>query len=429
MNFEMLHPADQIVTIMDRIYRYGMTTTSGGNLSIMDENGVMWISPSGVDKGRLRREDIMQVFPDGHIEGTHRPSVEYPFHRSVYQKRPDFRAVLHAHPPSLVAYSVARKIPQTKLITNAHLLCGEIVMAPYACPGSDQLGQHISAAFERGGRVVMLENHGVVIGADHLFEAFMIFETLDFCARLQIKAGAIGTPRSLPDRHLEIYKQRNHPELAAYKHESYSSEELAVRRDMCSLISRAYDNMLFTSSQGTFSCRLSDGSFVITPYAKDRKYLEPADLVRIKDGCKEAGSFPSRSVFLHETIYKQHPGIHSVIIAHPPNIMAFAVTDAVFDARLIPESYIMLRTVKKFPFGASFLQAEKMAPELSPVHPVCIVENDCVIVTGDSLLNAFDRLEVMEYSAKSVVYTHTIGHIVRISDDEVSEIEQAFHLV
>ena len=38
-NFELMHPADQLVMIMNRIYQYGMTTTSGGNLSILDENG------------------------------------------------------------------------------------------------------------------------------------------------------------------------------------------------------------------------------------------------------------------------------------------------------------------------------------------------------------------------------------------------------
>jgi len=428
MKFSMLHPADQIVTIMDRIYHYGMTTTSGGNLSIMDESGVMWISPSGVDKGQLRREDIMQVHADGRIEGIHRPSVEYPFHRSVYKARPELKAVLHAHPPSLVAYSVARQVPDTSIITSSYFMCGEISMAAYACPGSDNLGSKIAAEFEKGIDVVMLENHGVVIGAENLFKAFMIFETLDFCARLHIKAGTIGSPRAISERHLDIYNQRNHPELPEYSHTNYTSEELAVRSDMCSLISRAYDNMLFTSSQGTFSCRLSDGSFVITPYMKDRKYLEPSDLVRIENGCKEAGSLPSRSVVLHQHIYEKHPEINSVILAHPPNIMAFAITEAQFDARLIPESYIMLRTVKKYPFGSSFMQPEKMSEELNETNPVCIVENDCVIVTGSSLLNAFDRLEVMEYSAKSVVYTNTIGNIVKISDDEVDEIEREFNL-
>ena len=47
--FDYLHPAEQIVTIMNRIYENGMTTTSGGNLSVLDPDGNMWISPSGID--------------------------------------------------------------------------------------------------------------------------------------------------------------------------------------------------------------------------------------------------------------------------------------------------------------------------------------------------------------------------------------------
>ena len=44
------HPRDLLVEMMDRVYRYGMTTTSGGNLSLLDEDGTMWITPGGVDK-------------------------------------------------------------------------------------------------------------------------------------------------------------------------------------------------------------------------------------------------------------------------------------------------------------------------------------------------------------------------------------------
>ena len=51
MDLEMMHPADRIVTIMNRLYNYGMTTTSGGNLSVCDPDGTVWISPSGIDKG------------------------------------------------------------------------------------------------------------------------------------------------------------------------------------------------------------------------------------------------------------------------------------------------------------------------------------------------------------------------------------------
>lgn len=429
MNFEMQHPADQIVTIMNRIYHNGMTTTSGGNLSIMDGDGVMWISPSGIDKGTLQREDIMRVLPDGTIEGLHRPSVEYPFHRAIYKARPDLKAILHAHPPTLVAFSVARKYPDTLLVPNARLLCGDIAYAAYATPGSQELGDHISEQFAKGYNTVMLENHGVVIGSqDGLFKAFMIFETLDYCARLEINARSLGrAPRPLTHAELERFKLKTHPEMKEFE-AHHTSEELAMRRDMCTLIKRAYNNQLFTSSQGTFSCRLSDDSFLITPYAKDRDYLEPEDLVLIRKGKREAGKFPSRSMKLHAEIYRQHPEIKTVIVAHPPNIMAFAVTDQEFDARLIPESYLQLRTVHKYPFGSTFMEAEELAAKLGADNPVAIIENDCIITTGTSLINAFDKLEVMEYSAKSVIMTPNVGPIVRITDEEVEEIEVAFGL-
>ena len=107
MRFELLHPADQLVMIMNRIYYYGMTTTSGGNLSIKDDNGDIWITPSGIDKGNLTRADMCQVKPDGTVIGPHKPSVELPFHSEIYRRRPDLKGILHAHPPTLVAFSLA----------------------------------------------------------------------------------------------------------------------------------------------------------------------------------------------------------------------------------------------------------------------------------------------------------------------------------
>ena len=56
---ELVHPRDAIMRTMERVYRYRMTTTSGGNLSVREEDGDVWITPARVDKGDLRREDIV----------------------------------------------------------------------------------------------------------------------------------------------------------------------------------------------------------------------------------------------------------------------------------------------------------------------------------------------------------------------------------
>ncbi len=427
MRFELLHPADQLVIIMNRIYYRGMTTTSGGNLSIMDENGDLWITPSGIDKGMLTHDDIMRVKPDGTIIGRHRPSVEYPFHQSVYRRRSDIKAVLHAHSPGLVSYSIVRQMPPVNLLPNISLICGKISMAPYAVPGSELLGDNISAEFDKGADVVMMENHGVVIGGSDILKAFMAFETLESCALLAINAQRLGALKPLSPELMEISTKKN-IEMDEFMPDVHTSEENALRRDLIKLIHRSYEQGLFTSTQGTYSARVSDSTFLITPYGMDRKYLEPHDLVLISNGKKEKGKLPSRSVQLHQEIYDQSSSIGSILVAHPPNIMSFAVTETTFDPRTIPESYILLRETVKVPFGMSYRQPKKTAGLLSAKTPMLICENDCVIVTGSSLLNAFDRLEVAEFTAKSIIAARELGEIVHISDGEIREIDQAFHL-
>ncbi len=428
MNLDMLHPADQLVMFMERIYGYGMTTTSGGNLSILDDNGDIWITPGSIDKGSLTRKDMVCIKPDGTIEGIHKPSSEYPFHQHVYKTRPDIKAVLHAHPPALVAFSIVRKLPHTTMIPNIRFQCGEIAMAKYGLPGSDDLAAKISEEFDKGFNTVILENHGVVIGAKSMFDAFKSFETLDFSARIEIDAHNIGTPNSLTPEQIDWYKSRQHVVMDEFVSNNITSEEKEVRRDMIKFIRRAYRQQLFTSTQGTFSQKLSDGSFIITPSGADRKYLEPEDLVKINGNYKEMGKFPSKSVRLHSEIYKQQPHVSSIIIAHPPCMMAFAVTDVPLDSRTIPESYILMRNIPKLDFGSNYLKPEETAAVFKENTPIALIKNDCAIITGSSLLNAYDRLEVAEYSARAIIATRDLGELVAINQEEIDDINIAFHL-
>lgn len=430
MSYPYQHPADEIVATMNRLYYHGMTTTSGGNLSIMDENDVLWISPTGVDKGNLTRDDVMQVLPDGSFVGKNRPSVEYPFHLSVRRVRPELRAVLHAHPTPLVAFSLMRLIPDTTLLPDTSGLCGKISMATYAIPGSQTLGDFISAEFAKGYNTVMLENHGVVIGAPTMREAFRMFETLDFTARVQIAAATLGkTPQGLTEEELARYAAFRAPaytELPAY---IPTAEEIDLRNGICGMNSRAYGLGLYSAVDGVTSARLADGSQVITVEKNDALTNAPEDLVRVAGGAAESGKTPSRYAEFCKKLYEKYPEFKAVMIARCPNIMAFAHTDAVFDARLIPESYIQLKNVPVLPFMSLLEDADAALDALSPKNPVAIVKGDCVISCGTSLLAAYDHLEVLEYSARSLVSCAAVGApVVKLSDKEVRDIEVAFGL-
>ena len=90
--------------------------------------------------------------------------------------------------------------------------------------------------------------------------------------------------------------------------------------------------------------------------------------------------------------------------------------------------YILLRDVKRVPYEELYLDPDKLAKEFDAAHPAAIVENDCVIVTGESLLQAFDRLEVMELTAASILKSQRLGRMVYISDEEVAALKETYHL-
>ena len=268
-----LHPRDEILQAIERIYRYRMTTTSGGNLSIHEDSGDIWITPAGIDKGTLRREDIVCVHPDGSMEGPHRPSSELPFHQEIYRTRPDLRGIVHAHPVALVAFSLVHQVPDTRLFHQSRHVCGEAGFAPYELPGSAALGRNIADVFRQLFDCVLLENHGAVTAGATLQDAFRRFETLEFTAKIIIKARQLGEIRYLTDAEIAL-AGRPAQECHGFAHSTPSTREKELRARLIEFVRRAYRQRLFISTQGTFSARVDDASFLITPYQCDRATLE-----------------------------------------------------------------------------------------------------------------------------------------------------------
>ncbi len=427
IDVKLMHPREQIVKIISRIYKGGMTTTSGGNISILDENGDIWVTPSAIDKGSLTEKDIICVKPDGSIIGPNKPSSEFPFHKAIYEVRTDINAIIHAHPPALVSFSIVREIPDTNIIPQARKICGPIGYASYAIPGSDDLGKKISKEFISGKNMaIIMENHGTVVAGKDLMDTYERFETLEFCARTIINAKAIGEPNYLTDDKIELFEEQIPHYIARNNEVSYPSEERAIRKKICDIVRRACDQGLMISTYGTVSVRWKDNDFLITPPDVPRWDITPEDIVQIKDGKAEAGKTPSRSFYLHKRIYEEHPDINSIILTQPPNLMAFGTTNKKFDVRTIPESWIFLQDVPVIPFGSHFKGDDTIPKLVSKNTPAVLIENDSFLVTGDKLLQTFDRLEVAEFSAKSLVMTAPLGKLIPINDEQVEELRKKY---
>lgn len=429
-NYRYIPPCDQIVEFMARIYNNAMTTTSGGNLSIMDEQGDMWISPTCVDKGTLRREDIICVKADGTIVGPHRPSSEYPFHRDIYKMRPDIKAIVHAHPPVLVSFSVAGVLPETAIFPVASRLCGKIGYAEYDIPGSEGLGEKVAAQFAKGCNAILLENHGTCCAGSSLQEAFARFETLDFCARMQAGAITLGQIQPLSPQQLQECTLPANGAFTPAEGLRHTTEEIEAREQICRLVRRAYSQHLFTAATGTYGYRLSNGTLLVTPHDGDRANLTPEELVMASpaDRQYESGKNPSAALAFIAEIFAAHPELNSVIIAAPPAIMGYATAHAAFDPRVIPESYIMLREMPSFTFDEALHDRQKIVRTISPRYPVIIVENSGIITTGSNFLQPFDRLEVTEYSARATIACRQLGGMKPITGKQIDDLVEAFHL-
>jgi ribulose-5-phosphate 4-epimerase/fuculose-1-phosphate aldolase len=427
MTRTLTHPRDRIMKTMERIYRYRMTTTSGGNLSIRDESGDIWITPARVDKGNLTRHDIVCVKQDGSVEGPHPASSEFPFHQAIYESRTDIRAIVHAHPVALVAFSICRQSPDTRLFHQAHSVCGQTGFAAYALPGSRQLGSHIAETFRSGCDSVILENHGVVVGGHSLSHAFQRFEAFEFAAKTIIKGRQLGDVRYLSESQLNLAHNRS-VDLDAFEPPAATAKEKELRRQLCEFVRRGCRQRLLISTEGSFSARLNQESFIISPTQQDRESLNVSDLVLVQEDSREAGKKASRAVLAHQAIYNRHPHVQSIAFAHPVNATAFSVTDSTFDVRTIPESYVFLRDVKRVPFGVPYRNDGSIADFVSAASPAAILENDGVLVTGSSVLDAFDRLEVLESTAEAVINARAIGEVSVMPDDVIEELRVAFDL-
>ncbi|MCR8669296.1 class II aldolase/adducin family protein [Aestuariibaculum sp. M13] len=419
------HPRDQITKIISRIYKRGMTTTSGGNISIIDDNGDIWVTPSAIDKGSLKASDIICVRKDGTVVGKHKPSSEFPFHKAIYDIRPDIKSVIHAHPPALVSFSIVRQIPNTNIISQAKHVCGPIGYAPYELPGSHKLGDVIAEEFKKGFKAVIMENHGTVLGGSDLNDAFERFEALELCARTILYGSQIGTPNYLTDDQIEQFESQTQSTLPEMKTTEYPSDEVEKRLEICNIVKRSCEQGLMISSYGTVSMRWKGDDFLITPTHVNRWDMAIEDIVQIKDGQREAGKNPSRATWIHQEIYKRNPKVNSIIMTQSPYLMAFSVTKSYLNVRTIPESWIFLQDIPMVEYGTHF-KANNNSQIIDDCTTALIIENDSVIVTGDKLLQTFDYLEVAEFSAKSIVLGASLGNMVPINDDQVEELRKKF---
>lgn len=171
---------------MRRLYDQGLTTTSGGNISMRISKELVLITPSGTDKGRMKWEEIGIMTIDGkNLTPTLRPSMETGMHLSIYRRRDDIKAIIHAHPVFATSFTAMNCKIDTCLIAEAAAILSEPLMVPYALMGSSALAEMVSESSLKSD-ILLLENHGILTVGSGLLQAFDRVEVLENAAKMTV---------------------------------------------------------------------------------------------------------------------------------------------------------------------------------------------------------------------------------------------------
>jgi L-fuculose-phosphate aldolase len=202
--------AKQIVDICERLHGRNMLAAADGNISYRISDDEILITPSGIAKGFMNPEQMAVINIKNEIlEG--KPSTERLMHLEIYKSSPNAKAVVHAHPPTAIAWSIAqpelKKLP-SDCLPEVILATGDIPFVPYARPGTLQMGE-VLKPFLPHHRAMILRCHGAVAWGEDLEEAYRGMERIEHSSQILSTAKQLGGLHPLPKEEIEyLYELR-----------------------------------------------------------------------------------------------------------------------------------------------------------------------------------------------------------------------------
>jgi methylthioribose-1-phosphate isomerase len=200
---------NEIVEVGKKLYAKDFVASNDGNISIRISDNEILMTPTGVSKGAMTPDQIIKIDLEGKLlSGFLRPSSEHKMHLVIYQKRPEVKAVVHAHPPTVTGFAVAG-IPFDDIsLPEVVFNLGKIELSDYATPSTDQVPKVVATKIADC-NALLLANHGAVTVGDSALEAYYRMETLEAVAKITFVAKTLGRVNYLNDRQKEeLYEIR-----------------------------------------------------------------------------------------------------------------------------------------------------------------------------------------------------------------------------
>ena len=198
-----------------------------------------------------------------------------------------------------------------------------------------------------------------------------------------------------------------------------------IREEICQVCHLLYERGYVVSNDGNVSVRVEPDKVLITPSGVGKGRMTPDMLVLcdLQGNVLEGDRYPSSESKMHLMVYREREDVMSVVHAHPPVSTAFAICRRPLKERYLAEMVLGLGEVPVTEFA--MLSTDEVPESVRPFvhdHNAVLLANHGALSWGPTLLSAFDRLEVVEQTAKIFALVHQLGGGVELSPEQVGAI-------
>lgn len=202
------------------------------------------------------------------------------------------------------------------------------------------------------------------------------------------------------------------------------ASEYEIKKQICDIGKRIYDKGMVASNDGNISVKLNDNEYLCTPTGVSKGFMTPEYICKVDASGNVLQAYegfkPSSEIKMHMRVYRERPDVNSVVHAHPLYATSFAIAGIPLTEPIMPEAVIALGCVPIAEYGTpSTEEIPDAVSKYLPYYDAVLLENHGALTYSDSLLNAYHKMESVEFYAQLLYQSKMLGGPKRLSDEQV----------
>jgi L-fuculose-phosphate aldolase len=207
--------------------------------------------------------------------------------------------------------------------------------------------------------------------------------------------------------------------------------EHELRQEMVRIGRLMWERGYVAAADGNLSARLDNERLLVTATGHSKGFLSVNDLVILDLEGEPVASYrgrgqrPSSEILMHLEVYRQRPDVAAIVHAHPPVATAFSIAGVSLARCVLPEVIVTLGSIPTAEYATpGTTEIPQSIREAIKDHDALILAHHGSLTVGETLWEAYLRLEKVEHTAQITLVAHQLGQVRTLSPQAVEQLVQ-----